>query len=122
MRSQRIFPGLLATALLLPACSGDSGPTAIEIPLARVEITGPCPFIDEGGTCQMAARGITAEDQIVTNAVLRWSSSNNSVAQVNNEGRVFGVGPGKATILVEAALGQGSDTSTVSVHPCTKCP
>jgi hypothetical protein len=113
--------GILAVALLLPAC-GDSGPTAIEIPLAQVEITGPCPFIDEGATCQMAARGITAEGQIVTNAVLRWSSSNNSVAQVNGEGRVFGVGVGKATILVEAAVGQGSDTSDVSVHPCTKCP
>ena len=120
MRTQWV-PGILIAALLLPAC-GDSGPTAIEIPLARVEITGPCPFIDEGATCQMAAIGISAEDQIVTNAVLRWSSSNNSVAQVNNEGRVFAVGAGKTTILVEAALGTGSATTNVTVFQVFEKP
>ena len=118
MRIRSTIPALLVAALL-PACSED-GPTAIEIPLARVEITGPCPFIDEGATCQMAARGITAEDQIVTNAVLRWSSSNSSVAQVNGDGRVFAVGIGQAVITVEASFGQGRDTSEVAVLPCTK--
>ena len=112
----------VAAALILPACSGESGPTAIEIPLAQVEITGPCPQLDEGETCLMTARGITAEGQIVTNAVLRWSSSASSIAQVNNEGRVFGLGPGSATITVEASFGQGMDTSRVTVFPCTKCP
>jgi uncharacterized protein YjdB len=70
----------------------------------------------------MAARGITADNQIVTNAVLRWSSNASSVAQVNDDGRVFGVGPGRATITVEAAFGQGEDTAEVIVFPCTKCP
>jgi uncharacterized protein YjdB len=69
----------------------------------------------------MSARGITAENQIVTNAVLRWSSNANSVVQVNSEGRVFGIAPGRATITVEAALGHGSDTAEVLVFPCTKC-
>lgn len=121
MRIQRTAPLILAAALLLPACSAD-GPTAIEIPLASVEITNECRLMEEGATCQMAALGITADNQIVTNAVLRWSSNNNSVAQVNSEGRVFGVGPGQATILVEAAFGQGEDTSPVAVFACTKCP
>jgi len=121
MRTQRIFPGILATALLLPACSGESGPTAIEIPLAEVEIVTGCPTVDEGSTCQMVARGITAEGQIVTNAVLRWSSNANSIVQVDNDGRVFGISPGTAVITVEAALGQGTDTSRVAVFGCTKC-
>ena len=69
----------------------------------------------------MTARGITAEGQIVTNAVLRWSSNANSIAQVNNEGRVFGLAPGTATITVEASFGQGMDTSRVTVFACTKC-
>lgn len=120
MRIQRTATAIFAAALTLSACSED-GPTAIEIPLATVEITAGCPSMGEGDTCQMAARGITAEGQIVTNAVLRWSSNNSSIAQVNSEGRVFGVGPGQATILVEAAFGQGSDTSEVAVFPCTKC-
>ena len=118
MKLQRMVPGLLAAAVL--ACS-DDGPTAIEIPLAQVEITAPCPTVDIGSTCQMTARGITAENEIVTNAVLRWSSNANSIVQVNSEGRVFGIAPGKATIRVEAALGQGSDTAEVLVFPCTKC-
>lgn len=116
MRTQWV-PGILAVALVLQACSGDDGPTAIEIPLAKVEIVTPCPDIPLESTCQIAARGITAENEVVTNAVLRWSSSNNSVAQVNNEGRVFAVGTGKTTILVEAALGTGSATTQVSVRP-----
>ena len=119
MTLQRMAPGLLAAALL--ACGGDDGPTAIEIPLAQVEITAPCPTFDIGSTCLTTARGITADNQIVTNAVLRWSSNANSVVQVNSEGRVFGVAPGRATITVEAALGQGSDTAEVLVFPCTKC-
>jgi uncharacterized protein YjdB len=69
----------------------------------------------EGTTCQMAARGITAEGQVVTNAVLRWSSNAGSIAQVNSEGLVFGIGPGRATITVEAAFGQGSDSTEVFV-------
>lgn len=120
MRIQRTAPMILAAALLLPACSGD-GPTAIEIPLAEVEILFGCPTVDEGATCQMAARGMTAEGQVVTNAVLRWSSNANSIAQVDNNGRVFGLNPGTATITVEAAFGQGSDTSRVTVFACTKC-
>lgn len=102
------------------ACSGD-GPTAIEIPLASVEITAGCSGIGEGETCPMAARGFTADGRLVTNAVLRWSSNNTSIVQVNSDGRVFGVGPGKATVTVEAALGQGSDSADVFVFPCTKC-
>ncbi len=109
-----------AAALILPACS-ESGPTAIEIPLARVEIVAPCPTVDIGSSCPMTARGITADNQIVTNAVLRWSSNSPSIVSVNPDGRVFGIAPGQATITVEASFGQGSDTSEVTVFPCTKC-
>ncbi|HET7692964.1 MAG TPA: Ig-like domain-containing protein [Gemmatimonadota bacterium] len=123
MKIRSTIPAVVAAALFLPACGGDSGPTAIEIPLARVEITGPCPTVDEGATCQMTARGITADNQIVTNAVLRWSSNANSIAQVNNDGRVFGLAPGTATITVEASFGTGRATSRVTVFPCQKnCP
>jgi hypothetical protein len=121
MRLQRTVPAILAAAVFLPACSGDSGPTAIEIPLARVEITQGCGSIGEGSTCVMEARGFTAEGQMVTNAVLRWSSNATSVAQVSSEGRVFGVGAGRATITVEAAFGEGEDSIEILVFPCTKC-
>lgn len=112
---------LAAVALAMASC-GDGGPTAIEIPLASVEILLGCGTMGEGDTCQMVARGMTAEGQIVTNAVLRWSSNANSIAQVNSEGRVFGVAPGKATITVEAAFGQGQDSSDVFVFGATKHP
>ena len=121
MKIRSTIPAVFAAALMLPACGGDEGPTSIEIPLAQVEITGPCPTVDEGETCLMTARGITSEGQIVTNAVLRWSSNANSIVQVNSDGRVFGLAPGTATITVEASFGQGTDTSRVTVFPCTKC-
>ena len=120
MSVNRTALAIAALAVGATACS-DDGPTAIEIPLAQVEIITPCPTVDEGATCQMTARGITAEGAIVTNAVLRWSSSAGSVAQVDDDGRVFGVGPGQAVITVEAAFGEGSDTAAVFVFPCTTC-
>jgi hypothetical protein len=117
MRTQRTIPGILAAALALSACGGDEGPTAIEIPLARVEIVTGCPDIPVDSTCQIAARGITADNELVTNAVLRWSSSNGGVVSVDSEGLVRGMGPGTATITVEAALGTGSATTRVTVRP-----
>lgn len=120
MKTRSTIPVMLAAALL-PACS-DGGPTAIEIPLARVEIVTPCPEVPEDGNCQIAARGITADNELVTNAVLRWSSSNASVASVNNEGRVHGEGTGTATITVEAAVGAGSATTRVVVRPVFEKP
>jgi hypothetical protein len=112
------IPAVVATALALPACSGESGPTRIEIPLASVELEeGGCATLAEGTTCQMSARGITAEGQIVTNAILRWSTSNGSVVQVNDEGRVFAGNTGVAVVTVEAAFGQGEDSAQVAVVP-----
>jgi uncharacterized protein YjdB len=113
--SLKHFPAILAVALSTVACSGDSGPTVIEIPLASVQILEACSTIAEGQTCLMRARGMTSEGQIVTNAVLRWSSSNISVAQVNDEGRVFAVGVGRATITVAAAFGEGEDSRVLFV-------
>jgi len=120
MNLLRTAPAILAAGVALAACSGDSGPTAIEIPLAKVEITKGCGSIGEGSTCVMEAIGFTAEGQLVTNAVLRWSSNASSIAQVNDEGRVFGIAPGKATITVEAAIGQGEDQIDVFVFGVTK--
>jgi hypothetical protein len=112
------IPAVVATALALPACSGESGPTRIEIPLAAVELEeGGCATLAEGTTCQMQARGITAEGQIVTNAILRWSTSNGSVAQVNDDGRVFAINTGVAVVTVEAAFGEGEDSAQVAVVP-----
>jgi uncharacterized protein YjdB len=115
MRTQRTIPGILAAALALSACGGDEGPTAIEIPLASVEILQHCSNVIEGTTCQMVARGMTAEGQTVTNAVLHWSSNATSIVQVSSEGRVFGIAAGRATITVEAALGQGEDSTEIFV-------
>jgi uncharacterized protein YjdB len=82
-----------------------------------VEILTGCSTIAEGTTCPMTARGITAEGEIVTNAVLRWSSSNGSVAQVRDDGLVFAIGPGQVVITVEAAFGHGEDSWDVAVVP-----
>ncbi|HJU86180.1 MAG TPA: Ig-like domain-containing protein [Gemmatimonadota bacterium] len=82
-----------------------------------MEILTGCSTIAEGTTCPMTARGITAEGQIVTNAILRWSSSAGNVAQVNDEGLVFAIGPGQAVITVEAAFGRGEDSWNVAVVP-----
>ena len=118
MRMRITIPAMVATALALPACNGDRGPTRIEIPLASVELDeGGCSTLAEGTTCQMSALGMTAEGEIVTNAVLRWFTSAGNVAQVNDEGRVFAIGAGVAIVTVEAAFGQGEDSAQIAVVP-----
>jgi len=102
--------GLPLAALALGSCSGGGGPTAIEIPVARIQITQPCSAVIEGETCRIGVRAFTADDREIGNPVLRYLSSNESAARVSDSGVVTGVSVGQATILIS------NSTSTVIVQ------
>jgi len=103
----RAVPGFLLAVTALGGCSGGSGPTAIEIPIVRIQITQPCGAVIEGETCRIGVRAFAANDQQIANPVLRYLSTNESVARVSDSGLVSGVTPGDATIVVS------NSTSTV---------
>lgn len=93
---------LLAAALSLSmsACSGSGGPTAIELQIDSLAFTSTCPVVSMGDQCGMGVAAFTAEGQRIGNPVLRWTSWNFDVAEVDEDGLVTAKGPGEATIEV----------------------
>lgn len=113
-----------ALGLTMPACSNSEGPTAIEIPIATIQIrSGGC-FVEEGATCNVLAEARTAEGVLITNPVLRWSSSNTTVASVVGESStatIHAQAIGDATVTVSDTTGDVSDDMPVTVLRCSKC-
>ncbi|MFN2384517.1 MAG: Ig domain-containing protein [Gemmatimonadota bacterium] len=109
----------LVPLALLAACSG-SGPTAIEIPIAELEIVQGCGVIIAGERCQVQIRALTAEGQQIANPVLRWSSSNDAVASVSNRGLITAGGAGSVTIRVSNTTDTAKDETRIHVIPRTR--
>lgn len=83
----------LFVLLLLSACSGgNSGPTTIELPIDRLEITSTTRGCLGGMTpdkvCQLEARALTSEGQLIQDPIVVWSSSNNTVVFVDSDEHV----------------------------------
>ncbi|HKY59486.1 MAG TPA: Ig-like domain-containing protein [Gemmatimonadota bacterium] len=125
MRFPRTASALgLSLGLAVLSCSGSDGPTSIEIPIAEIEIrSGGC-FVPEGESCNVLAEARTAEGILISNPILRWSSSNTTVASVEGESSTATVRAhaiGDATVTVTDTTGDVSDDMRVSVLPCSKC-
>ena len=114
----------LVLGLTAPACSDSEGPTSIEIPIATIQIrSGGC-FVEEGGSCNVLAEARTAEGVLITNPVLRWSSSNTTVASVEGESStatIHAQSIGDATVTVSDTTGDVTDDMRVTVLRCSKC-
>lgn len=125
MRFPRALSALgLAMGLAGPACSSSDGPTAIEIPIATIQIrSGGC-FVPAGETCSVVAEAKTAAGVVVSNPVLRWSSSNTTVASVTGESSTATIRAqaiGNAVVTVSDTTGDVTDEMPVAVLPCSKC-
>jgi hypothetical protein len=114
----------LVIGLAVLSCSSSDGPTSIEIPIADIQIrSGGC-FVAEGASCNVRAEARTAEGVLVSNPILRWSSSNTTVASVegqSSEATIVARSIGDATVTVTDTTGDVSDDMRVSVLPCSKC-
>jgi hypothetical protein len=84
---------------------------------SQVNITNTAPTLAAGQTFKLTAQALDANNNVVPNAAITWSTSNAAIATVDTGGTVTGVGSGNATIT--AASGTGSGTQVVSVigHP-----
>ena len=107
----------------LAACGNEEGPTSIEIEIAHLRILNGC-AIAEGASCQLTAVAMTADSVIVPSPILRWTSSNVTVASVTGESSsatVEGRAIGDATITASNSTFTVSDDVRVTVLPCSKC-
>lgn len=109
---------IFAALVLAPGCSDSSGPTAIEIPISDLVITNDqaCRGIVPDARCQFLVEARTEAGQLVSNPVLRWFSSNSTIASVNDSGQVEATGSGTAMVTVTNSTGTVSDTAEVLVH------
>lgn len=114
---QQSILAVAAAIAVVSSCGGDDGPTAIELPVDSIEIVQGCTAVFEGERCQIVVVAMTDEGQRISNPVLRWSSSNSSVATVDSEGLVRGVAGGDATIRVSNTTETASDQTRVRVVP-----
>ena len=86
-------------------------PAPLVIPVSEVAIDITAVTLVEGESCQLTAT-VTPGD--ATDASVVWSSSNNSVASVSEDGKVSAIAPGEATITAKA--GGKSATCLVTVQ------
>lgn len=113
----RAFPAAILGVVALLGCTSDGGPTAIEIPIVLIEVTQPCSAVIEGQSCQIGVRAFAEGGQVIANPVLRYLTTNSSVAAVTETGRVIGVAPGNAVIEVTNSTDSVRDNFSVSVFP-----
>jgi hypothetical protein len=101
---------LLLTALFLAACGGGGAPT-----INSIEVTPATASKQVGQTQQFTAVAKDASGNPISGVTFTWSSSNTSVATVNNNGLATAVAVGSATIT--ASAGGKSGTATLTVTP-----
>lgn len=105
---------LSLSALLLAACGGGSGGlpaqgggdggSVSEKQLTAIQLTPVNALIPTGLNQQYQAEAIFSDGSttdVTSNAGARWSSSNTSVATIDEQGFALGLAPGTATISVE---------------------
>lgn len=111
------FAAVLGTTLA--ACSGGGAPTAIELDIDRIEFTQTCIFLVAGERCGLGVAAFTPEGERITNPVLRWSSTNSSVARIVSDDRstavIQGIGPGSANIEVSNTTNTATARNEVRV-------
>jgi hypothetical protein len=116
-RARYALGGAALFAFALLACSGSGGPTAIEIPIARIQIVSACTVIVEGNTCTIGVRAFAEDGRQVGNPVLRFLSTNENAASVSTRGVVSGRAPGTSTILVSNSTSTVNQQFRVDVLP-----
>ena len=116
--SRRLRPAPALAALLLGLLSCGDGttepapsaafPTLVSVSPATTELTVL------GATVQLSAQVFDQNDSVMTGETVDWSSSDDTVAAVDESGLVTAVGNGTATITATARAASGSATVTVA--------
>ena len=97
--------------------SGSAALTVTNVAVGSVTVQPQGPTILQGTSVQMSAVVRDVNDNIVTDRVVTWSSSNPSQAAVSPTGIVTGLAPGTVTITATSEGKSGSSSVTVRALP-----
>ncbi len=101
-------------ALLLLAACGGTGPSG-DLPVAEVVVAPATATVEAGGQVQLAATLTDAAGRTLTGRSVTWTSSDEAIATVADDGAVAGIAEGAATITATAESQSG--TAAVTVGP-----
>jgi uncharacterized protein YjdB len=106
------------------AVSGTATLTVTAVPvLTSVTVAPPTPSIIVGATQQLTANPLDQNGIAFNGAAIAWSSSDSTIATVDNNGLVTGVAVGTTTITATATSGAitvtGTATITITANPVT---
>jgi len=107
----------VGTTKITASCGGKSATCEVTVTPKTVNVTGvtldPSTIsLEAGGTISLKA---TIRPDNATNKTLKWSSSNNAVADVDNIGKVTAIAVGTAVITVTTEDGNKSAECSVTV-------
>lgn len=101
-----LFLSISVLIFFLTGCNKDTSLTIKEIKLSETEIT-----LVKGSSCQINA---TVEPTTITDAIITWHSSDESVAMVSNSGKIAALEKGTCTITATCDKAIASCTVTVT--------
>ena len=99
--------------LLLAACGGGPGPTGDPPPVAEVVVAPATATVEIGSQVQLTATLTDASGGTLTGRPVAWTSSDEAIATVADDGAVSGVAEGAATITATAESRSGTAAVTV---------
>ncbi|HEY0931024.1 MAG TPA: Ig-like domain-containing protein, partial [Gemmatimonas sp.] len=88
---------------------------------SRVTVTPAQATLRVSNLRQLTAVARNGSDNVITGRTFRWSSSNSSVATVDQNGNVIAVAPGNAVVSAEVDQASGSSAITVTAIPIQQC-
>ncbi|MBR4166290.1 MAG: Ig-like domain-containing protein [Bacteroidales bacterium] len=97
----------------------EGGTTPDEVPVTGVQLTPSAASVEVGETVSLTATVLPSD---ATNKVVAWTSTNPSVAAVDNNGNVTGIAAGDATIFVITEEGSFAASSRITVSSSTPEP
>lgn len=110
----------LGTARIAATANGVSGTADVTVSpkaVSSVRIEPSTASIQVGGTVQLEALTFDADGELLPGRSVTWSSLNNSVATVSNNGLVTGVSQGAVTITATSEGRSANAAVTVQLRP-----
>lgn len=91
--------------------------TVLDREVAAVQIAPASVSVRIGTTVALVAQTIDAEGRALSGRAIAWSSSNNAIATVSNQGTITGVTAGTATMTATSEGKSGTAAVTVTLNP-----
>jgi uncharacterized protein YjdB len=114
-----VSPGTVTIGAISEGKTGTASLTVNPAPVSSVTVSPPAQTIDDGNTANFTATLKDAHGNTLSGRVIAWSSSDETVATVDNAGVATSTGPGSTTITATSEGQSGTATLQVDLAPVT---